>query len=268
MRENILMIACYIKIVFRTWFQYRVDAILRSLAVFLRESASIIVILFTFQKFSQINGWSLEELLFLFSFIFVSYGILILLFTGLRDFDYLVRSGEFDRFLLRPRGILFQVIMWDADYFAAIGHGCLGIILFLYSAKKVGIMWSFTKILYAVLTISGGVLIQGAIFLLIASFSFHLIKTESVKNLFYHNARDLAKYPINIYPRILQVFLIYIVPFAFVNYYPSQYFLNKMSVNVYWEGFFYLTPIIGIAMYLLSYSFWRYSIQKYTSVGN
>jgi len=268
MRENILMIRRYIRIVFRTWFQYRVDAILRSLAVFLRESTSIIVILFTFQKFDQVNGWSLEELLFLFSFIFVSYGILILFFTGLRDFDFLVHSGEFDRFLLRPRGILFQVIMWDADYFAAIGHGCLGIVLFLYSAGKVGIVWSLTNIIYAILTIAGGVLIQGAIFLLIASFSFHMIKTGSMKSLFFHNARDLAKYPISIYPKILQIFLICIVPFAFVNYFPSQYFLNKVDADIYWNGLFYLTPIVGIVMYFLIYLYWRYSIKKYTSVGN
>lgn len=268
MKENILMITHYIKIVFRTWFQYRVDAILRSLAVFLRESTSIIVILFTFQKFDQVNGWNLNELLFLFSFIFVSYGILILFFTGLRDFDFLIRTGEFDRFLLRPRGVLFQVIVWDADYFAAIGHGSLGIILFLYSAKKVGIVWNFTKIVYAISTIAGGVLIQGAIFLLIASFSFHMIKTGSVKSLFFHNARDLAKYPISIYPKILQVFLIFIVPFAFVNYFPSQYFLNKADTLVYWNGLFYLTPIIGLVLYFLTYSFWRYSIKKYTSVGN
>jgi len=267
-KENYLLLTRYIITNMRMWFQYKLDAVLRSFAVFFREAASIIVIYFTFQKFNNINGWNLNEMFFLFSFIFISYGILILLFTGLRDFEYLIYSGEFDRFMLRPRGLLFQVIVWDADYFAAIGHGALGILLFVTTANNVGIMWNSNSILYCIVTVIGGVLIQGAIFLILASISIYFIKTESVKDLFYYNSRSLAQYPISIYPKLIQNFLTFVVPFAFVNYFPAQYFLRKQDMSLYWTGYMYLTPVIGIILFLIAYIFWGKSSKRYSSTGN
>lgn len=267
-KEEYFLLTRYIRIVIKIWFQYKVDAILRSFAVFLREATGIIVIFFTFQKFTNINGWNINEMLFLFSFIFLSYGILILLFTGLRDFEYLIHTGEFDRFMLRPRGLLFQVVVWDADYFAAIGHGTLGIFLFMATTSKVGITWNVMNILYCISTIIGGVLIQGAIFLILACISFYSIKNGSVKELFYYSGRKLAQYPISIYPKLIQNFLIYIVPFAFVNYFPTQYFLQKQDLGSYWRGFMYLNPVIGIGLFFIAYLFWNHSIKKYSSTGN
>ena len=96
MRSDALKLsAVYTKMIFRSWFQYRVDAILRSLAVFMREATSIIVIYFTLLKFDSLNGWNIYEMLFLFSLVYVTYGIMIIFFTGLRDFGKTVRTGGF-----------------------------------------------------------------------------------------------------------------------------------------------------------------------------
>jgi len=267
-KEYYLLIIKYIDINLKKWFEYKIDAVLRSFAVFLREATSIIVIYFTFQKFTNINGWNINEMFFLFSFIFVTYSILILLFTGLRDFEYLIYTGEFDRFLLRPRGLLFQVIVWDADYFAAIGHGTLGIILFITTANSVGITWNVTNILFCISAIVGGVLIQGAIFLVLAALSIYFIKTGSAKDLFYYNARNLAQYPISIYPGLIQKFLIFIIPFAFVNYFPAQYFLQKPDMSNYWSGYMYLTFAVGFGLFFIAYIFWKHSIKRYSSTGS
>ncbi len=264
---TIKMFFYYTKITMRSWFQYRIDAILRSFAVFLRESTSVIAIYFTFLKFDSINGWNLYDMLFLFSLIFLTYGIMILFFTGLRDFAKMVDKGTFDRFLLRPRGVLFQVLSSNADWFAAIGHGLLGIILFILSANKIGIDWNALNIIYYIVTVIGGVLIQGAIFLFISSLSFYFIKTNSVEELLYRNGRKFAQYPISIFSKFVQYLLVFIVPFAFVNYFPAQYLLHKPDM-AYPDIFMYISPFVGIFIYSLVYIFWRYSLRKYTSSGN
>lgn len=257
----------YTKITIKSWFQYKVDALMRSLAVFLREATSVIAIYFALLKFDTINGWNLNEVMFLFSFLFLSYGIMIIFFTGLRDFEKIVNKGNLDRFILRPRGVLFQVLSSNSDWFAAIGHGILGIGLFVYSAIKVSIVWSFGNIMYCIIILIGGILIQGAIFLFQASLSFYFIKVSSVEELFYRNGRKLAGYPISIYKNFIQYLLIFVVPFAFVNYFPAQFFLKKMDM-VYPDFVYYLTPIVGIVLFLLSYLFWRISLKKYKSSGN
>ena len=258
----------YTKMIFRSWFQYKVDAILRSLAVFCREATGILVIYFTLMKFDTLNGWNIYELLFLFSLLFVTYGILIIFFTGLRDFGGTVRNGGFDRYILRPRGLLFQLIFSNADWFAAVGHGGLGILLFLLSAGKVGVVWNGITIGYYIVTIIGGVLIQGAVFLFLATLNIYLLETNSIKELFYWNARKFAGYPISIFHKAIQFVMIYVVPFAFINYFPAQFLLRKEDMAQYPEVYMYLTPFVGVGMYLLAYLFWRKSIKHYKSSGN
>lgn len=267
--RNILHLMCmYTKTTAKSWFQYRVDAVLKSLAVFLREAMGIIVIWFTLLKFDNLNGWDIYEMLFLFSLLFLTYGIMIIFFTGLRDFGYTVRGGNFDRFILRPRGLLFQIIFVNSDWFAALGHGGLGITLFLISAGKVGIHWDFGNALYYIFTVAGGVLIQGAVFLVLAALNIFLLQTNSIKELVYWNMRRFAGYPITVFHKAIQIFMIFVMPFAFVNYFPAQYFLRKGDMSAYPEVFMYLTPAIGIVMYLAAYLFWRFSIKFYKSSGN
>lgn len=258
----------YTRLTLKAWFQYRVDAVLRSLAVFLREATGIIAIWFMLQKFDSLNGWNQKEMLFLYSLIFLTYGILILFFTGLRDFSQYVHSGQFDRFLLRPRGVLFQVITSNSDWFAAIGHGGLGLVLFLFSAGRVGITWNAGTVLYYVFAVAGGVLIQGAIFLILASLQFYLIRTNTLKSVFYWNFRRFAGYPISIYHKVIQYLIIYLVPFAFVNYFPAQYLLRKEDMSQFPEIYMVIAPFVGVVMYAGAYGFWRISLRYYKSTGN
>ncbi len=266
--DALSMFVYYSQNTVKSWFQYKIDAVLRSLAVFLRESTGIIVIWLTLQKFNNINGWNIDEMLFLFSLIFVTYGILIIFFTGLRDFGRTIQDGSFDRLMLRPRGLLFQVISSNSDWFAALGHGLLGITLFVVSAKRSGISWDTASVIYYIFAIVSGVLIQGAIFLIFASLNFYLIKTDNLRGLLYWNMRKFAGYPLSIYHKAIQWLLMYIIPFAFVNYFPAQYLLRKEDMNNYPQVYLYIAPLVGFILYLAAYLFWRYSVKYYKSTGN
>lgn len=78
--------------------------------------------------------------------------------------------------------------------------------------------------------------------------------------------RKFAGYPISIFHKAIQFFMIYIMPFAFVNYFPAQYLLRKDDMSEYSEIFMYLTPAVGIVMYLLSYFFWRFRAKPHKSL--
>lgn len=254
----------------KSWFEYRVDAVLRSFAVFFREATGIIIIVLMLMKFGGegIAFWDMNEMMFLYSLLFLTYGILIIFFTGLRDFGTIIQNGTFDRILLRPRGLLFQIIAINADWFAALGHGGLGITLFIISANRVHITWNAVNILYYILAVIGGVLIQGAIFLFFASLSFFFIKVDNIRNTFYWTLRRFAGYPISIFPKLMQYIIMYVIPLAFVNYFPAQYLIRNRDIHLYPKIYMYLTPVIGVFMYLFAYGFWRFSVRYYKSTGN
>ena len=224
MRDAFSLYFYYCKTSMKAWFQYRVDAFLRIFAVMARESTAVIIMYITFLSFKNIGGWTINELLFLFSFMFLTYGIFIIFFTGLRDFQYMVIQGDLDKLLIRPRGVLFQLLASNSDWFAALGHGLLGIVVFIYSSSKISIEWTMQKIILACSCVCSGVLIQGALFLMFASLSFFIVKTDNLRNVLYWNIKSFMGYPISIYPKLIQYFVVYIIPLAFVNYFD---FLEK-----------------------------------------
>ena len=258
----------YARVIIKSQFQYKLNAFLLSFAVFFRELGGIIIIYFTLTKFDNLGGWNLNELMFLVSFLFISYSILIVFFTGFRDFHELVRMGTFDRYLLRPVGIFFQIISSKADYFAAVGHGTLGILLFVFTANSVGITWSVSKVLYCILAIISGVLIQASIFIMFSCASFWTVKTTNLMDFIFYNTRKVAGYPISIFPGFIQKILIYVVPFAFVNYFPAQYFLNKADMGLFPHIYMYLAPIIAVILLIISSFIWRVSLKNYSSTGS
>lgn len=257
-----------LKMSFRTRLQYRTDTLFATLAVFIRESANIVAIYLALLKFDKINGWNVNEMLFLYSILFLTYALVVALFADLRQFSDTIREGRFDRLLVRPRSLLLQLILNNADLIAAAGHGTLGILLFVISAGKVGIHWNLATILYYVAAIIGGVLIQGGIFIIFSSLCFYFVETNSVRSIFYWNMRKFAGYPISIYHKVIQIILIYIIPFAFVNYFPAQYLLRKADMANYHEIYIYIAPCVGVVVYAVAYLFWRISVKRYYSTGN
>ena len=69
------------------------------------------------------------------------------------------------------------------------------------------------------------------------------------------------------FPKFIQAIMIYVVPFAFVNYFPAQFMLRKQDVAQYPECFMYITPVVGLSMLALAYFFWNASLRQYQSSG-
>jgi ABC-2 type transport system permease protein len=252
----------------KTTLEYKFDRSFITLAIFCREMISVVVMFLILTRFLHIRGWELNELMFLYSFLFLSYSLFVFAFAGVRDFDGMVHSGDFDRFLTRPLGLMYQIISARVDYPATLGHGIVGVFLFVNTAFSVGINWNLPNTLFYISAIIGGAIIQASIFLLSACFSFWTVRTENLRNLIFFNSRRIAGYPISFYPGFIQKLLIFVVPFSFVNYFPAQFYLRKEDVQQYWSGFLYMTPIVGIVLFLLVYALWRFGVRNYTSTGN
>lgn len=266
--DVLVLFGAYSSITIKSWFQYKVNACIQSFTVFLRESTNIIVMYITLMYFDNINGWNKFDLLFLHSLLYVTYGVLIIFCTGLRDFEKLVLKGDLDRFFLRPQGLLFQVIVSNADWFAALGHGGLGIVLFIFSASKVGIVWNTRNVIYYIIAILSGTLIQTALFMIFATLSFYTIKSDGIKGILYWNMRKFAGYPISVYRKEIQFLLMFIAPFAFVNYFPAQFLIRNSDLKQYPNVLIYLSPIVAGVFFSGAHLFWEKSLKKYDSIGN
>ncbi len=265
--EIIMILLKYAKLSLKSIVEYKFDRTFITIAIFCREMISVVVMFLILARFVHIKGWEYNEMFFLYSFLFLSYSIFVLFFAGMRDFAGMIYSGEFDRFLTRPLGLMYQIVASKIDLSAGLGHGIVGIILFTKTAFSVGIDWNIGNILYYIVILISGAVIQASIFLFAACFSFWTIKTDNLRNMIFFNARRFSGYPISFYPVIIQKLLMFVIPFAFVNYFPTQFFLNKSEMNSFWDGYLYLPPLVGAIMFVLVYAFWKQGVKRYSSTG-
>ncbi len=229
--------------------------------------SQVTVIALMIYKFKSINHWGAGELSLLYTLLIFSMGFTSIIFSGLIDFGEFIRKGDYDRILLRPLSSLGQILSMNFDL-TGLMHLGLGFISLYITNHLLDIHWNIKNILFFILTIIGGVLILGSIRVIIASICFYAISNESLQHLIVFSTREFLLYPTSIYSKGIQFFLTFVLPIAFVNYYPAQYFINKDPHMIFHPMFIYLTFPVGLILFLLSLIIWRYGELYYGSTGS
>jgi ABC-2 type transport system permease protein len=220
------------------------------------------VILALFDKFSNIRGFGLYEVLLCFSIIHFGFSFTETFFRGIDKFENLIINGNLDRFLVRPRGILFQTICNEIDLIK-IFRVIQAIIIMIISLVKLNIDWNIFKVITLILMIVGSIVIFLGIFILTASYCFVTVQGLEVKNVLTDGGKFLAQYPISIYKKGVRFVFTFIIPYAFINYYPLIYFLGKSNNTLYM--FSPLLVFIFLIPCLLSF---KIGLKHYNSTGS
>ena len=215
-------------------------------------------------RFKQIGDWKVEEMGFLYSLFLLSQGSNSFYFTGLIRFDEKVRLGEWDFYLLRPWNPLFAFLSLNIEP-SALGHIFLGILALGVSAYYLDFSGNPLLFLWIFPIWIGGSLIFASIRLLIASLAFRTLSIQPLVHLFVFSSKEFLLYPISIYPPYISFFLTFILPLAFINYYPAHLFLDKEALFTPWLK--YGTFPVGCGFFFLSYLFFFYQMRKYHSTG-
>jgi ABC-2 type transport system permease protein len=76
---------------------------------------------------------------------------------------------------------------------------------------------------------------------------------------------DFAKYPLSAYTRPIQFVLTWLIPLAFISYYPAAVLLGKPLAQP-WIG--YLAPLAGPAAAVCALGLWKRGLLRYQSSGH
>ena len=137
------------------------------------------------------------------------------------------------------------------------------IIVLVISLINLNINWNIYRVICLLLMLVSSIVIFFGIFLLAASYCFITVQGLEVRNVFTDGGKQMAQYPIGVFKKGFVYFFTFIIPYAFVNYYPLLYFVGKNNITYYCLSplivFIYLIPCVLI-FYL--------GIKKYSSVGS
>ena len=242
--------------------EYRVNFILSFLSQILVFFTYYFVIIALFQKFSNIKGITMYEVLLCFAIIQFGFSFNEVFARGIDRFDNLIIQGGFDRLILRPRSIILQVLCSDSD-FVKSSRLIQAIIVLVVALSHLSISWSVLKVITLILMMFSACVIFFGIFLAAASYCFFTVQGLEVRNVFTDGGKHMAQYPIGVFSKGFVFFFTFIIPYAFVNYYPLLFFLGK-SDNI----FYAFCPLLVILYLIPSMLLFRFGMKRYSSVGS
>ncbi len=249
-------------------FQYRGALWADILFFVLGYGTQFLLIFLLVGKFGTLGGWSQYEVMLLFAMSILSYTLASTFLKGTSDnVPQRIRDGHFDQTLTKPMNpLIYEIISSFSAYYTV--HVFLAIAMVAFSFSMLNVDFNFVKVLMLILVLVGGAMIQGGVLILFSSASFFLIGDNPLVYGLFVTLRMLNENPVSIFPSFIQILLTVIMPFAFVSFYPAQYFLGKDDFMMFSPVLQYLTPIVGILVLVVACIFWLKGVNHYQSSGN
>lgn len=254
-----VLISQFLKVI----MQSKVDFLLGLLGFFLTQIMGIAFLYLVFEQIPSLDGWTLDQLIFIYGFAQIPRGIDHLFTDNIWLVAWrLVINGDFDRYMLRPMNVFFQVIAEKLQP-DALGELLVGTILVIRSISKGIVIVDGMHILMFIISVIVGAVIYTSIKLFFASLAFWIKRSGPFLQLAY-TMSDFAKYPTTIYNKIIRFIITWVIPFSFVAYLPARVFLiqNESFQSVGIEC------VIAVIFWIVAYGLFSYGIRKYESAGN
>lgn len=245
----------------KTAMAYKGSFILSCIGQLLITTNVFLGVKFLLDRFGSVGGYRLPELTLCYSVILLSCSLAEFFGRGFDAFPKILSSAQFDRILVRPRGLVFQILCQDMKP-SVISRAAQGMVMLVYGITAGAVHWTIGKALtLAAMVFCGSVLFFG-LFLLYAALCFFTLEGLEVMNIFTDGAREYGKYPFGIYGKGVLWITTLIVPLALVQYWPLQYLLDRGP----WE--YGLLPLLSLLFLIPVCSFWKFGVAHYRSTGS
>ncbi|MEV6349287.1 ABC-2 family transporter protein [Actinoplanes sp. NPDC051851] len=247
--------------------QYRGNIAIMVLAGFAYQGSGFAFVWVLMHTFGTVAGWGLGDMAFLYGMRLLSHAVWLLLLDGVTHSDQSIRDGQFERMLLRPANTM-SLLATNTRSLMSFGDLTVGVLVFGIAVTVADVDWSPLAMLFAVLAILGGALIEASVSVAIAGVSIRIIDTWAFRMVGYDAVDKLSSYPLGIFGNGAQKLLTYAFPFAFIAFLPANLLLGHdgdLAVPA-WLG--YLAPLVGIALFTLAYRFFHRQLRHFQGVGH
>lgn len=226
-----------------------------------------VAVLLMFSHLRAFGGFGLGEMAVLYATASMALGLADLATGSIERLGQRIRTGELDVWLIRPVPAFVQAV---ADNFALrrLGRPLQAGFVLVLGLNSLDLSWTLAKGIVLATSMLTGAVIFAAVFVLGAAFQFISIDSAQVANSFTYGGQQLTQYPLTIFGTEIVRVVTFVVPLAFVNYYPVLFVLGKPAPLGLpsWIGL--LSPVVAVAMVGLASLAWRGGLRRYRSTGS
>ena len=254
-------------ILLKSQMQYPLSFLLQTLAQLIMEGGEMLAVILLVNRFDHLRQWTAGDLYFFFGLMSVTFYITECFGRGITgDFPSMVRTGQLDTLLIRPRGILTQVLCSAVDprRMTCIAVGTVSLIL---GSRLSHVEWTAANILLLAESIFCGFWLILGLFLIEAILCIHSVKSVEIANALTYGGRSACQYPADAFPRSLRMLFTVIAPFALVMHIPASRILGK-SIFGWPTWAAWISPLSGLVLFAVMVLLFSKAMRFYRSTGS
>jgi ABC-2 type transport system permease protein len=218
-----------------------------------------------FASIDTLGGFGLREIALLYGATGVGIGLADTLIGSVERIGVYVRTGRLDQMLTKPVPLLVQVC---ADQFTLRRLGRISQAGIIFSWAATYVDWTPSRIVVAVVMVISATVIFFALFTGFSCIQFWTTDASEFANAFTYGGNTLTQYPLSIFPREVMVALTFVLPIAFVNWYPCLYLLGREDPFGLPTWLQFCSPIAAVVSLAGALLIWRSGVRHYTSTGS
>ncbi|MFS0726174.1 ABC-2 family transporter protein [Paenibacillus sp. 1P07SE] len=253
----------YMKNYAKTRLTYRLDFWIEVLSDLMFQGLNLIFILVVFQHTESLGGWSQAEVVFVYGYFMIPYGIFNTFFNLWSFSDRYIVKGEMDRVLTRPAHNLVQIVLENMDPPSLIGS-VIGAIIVGISWSQLGMPFEWLDLLVMTALVISSVMIYAGLYIALTAIAFYSDSPTGILPLMY-NIQNYGRYPVGIFNKTIRFILTWVLPFAFVGVYPASYFLDRTGAE---GSMAMLTPLVGVVFLAIGLAVWNHGVSRYRGAGS
>jgi ABC-2 type transport system permease protein len=251
----------------RARMQYRGDFAVSIMFGILWQTSTLMFATVLLTRFKGgLGGFPSSGVVLIIGMRLLSHGLYVLGFSNLGWLPMLVDDGLVDGYFLRPVPVFTQVLLSQFNVNAigdiAVGASTLGIGIALTD-----IQWTIAKGLYLAAAVIGGLLVEAALQMMLACLLLRSPGSRVLGSWVDELMSTFGNYPLSIVPKIVQGLFTFLLPLAFVAYFPALVLLGiaqrhgAMSIVQHWS------PVGGVLLFVVARRVWAFSLRHYHSAG-
>lgn len=251
----------FLSIHFRSAMTYRSSFFLSCLGHLLITTNVFLSVVFLLDRFGSVGGYTLPQLSLCYAVILAGTSLAECFARGIDAFGRILSEARFDRIMLRPRPLLFQVLCQDMKptMFARVLQAA---VMLVWAIGSGAVVWTPVKAIVLALMILCGAGVFFGVYLVNACVTFFTLEHIEALNIFMDGPREYGKYPFGIYGKPVLIILTFLVPLALVQHWPLQYLFDRGPA---WYG---LLPIVSLVFLIPCGLLWRLGVRHYRSTGS
>ncbi|HEY6418163.1 MAG TPA: ABC-2 family transporter protein [Candidatus Binataceae bacterium] len=258
----------YVAASIRAQMQFPASFLMLSFSQFFATITEFFGIWILFRRFGQIAGWTFGEIAVFYAVVSITFAVADSISRGFDIFGpEFVKTGNFDRLLLRPRATALQLLGHELRL-TRMGRLLQGLLVLAIAANLVQINFGVANLILLFVTLAGGTALFVGILVLQATLAFWTVESLEIANTLTYGGVEAAEYPLDIYTRWFRDFLIFVVPIGCVVYFPVVRMLGRSDRLGAPDWLLAISPMVGFLFLAGSLAVWRFGERHYTSTGS